>query len=106
MPVRIIVLIVNIFTKEKFRLFNGKVYVNGTDRKHFILKNRIAIYRKDLDYRGRILANAYHLELIDFSQNVLIVDVGASVGDLLLYLPIHVKYIGVEPSPSEFSLPG
>ena len=104
LPVRIVVLIVNIFTKEKFKLFNGTVYVNGTDRKHFILKDRIAIYRKGLDYRGRILGNSYHLELINFSQNDLIIDVGANVGDLLLYLPIHVKYIGVEPSPREFSL--
>ena len=51
-----------------------------------------------------MLGNSYHLELIDFGQNDLIIDVGANVGDLLLYLPVHVNYIGVEPSPTEFSL--
>jgi hypothetical protein len=104
LPVRILVFIVNLFAKEKFKLFNGKLYVNGNNKKHFILKDRIAIYRKGLDFRGSMLGKSYHLDLVAFYPSDLVIDVGANVGDLLLYLPDYIQYIGVEPSPVEFDL--
>jgi len=104
LPVRILVFFVNLFAKEKFKLSNGKLYVNSANKKHFIFKDRIAIYRKGLDYRGSMLGKSYHLDLVAFKPSDLVIDVGANVGDLLLYLPDYIQYIGVEPSPVEFDL--
>ena len=55
-------------------------------------------------FGGQQLGKSYHLDKINFLDGDLIVDVGANVGDLNLYLPTAVRYIGLEPSPEEFNL--
>ena len=99
-----LILLVNLFSKDKIIINEENLIVVHELRRHHILRSRVALYRKSLLFRGQHLAKSYHLDKIDFLEDDLIVDIGANVGDLLLYFPIDVRYIGLEPSPEEFKL--
>ena len=99
-----LILLVNLFSRDKIILNEDHLIVVHQHRRHHVLRSRVALYRKSLLFRGQQLAKSYHLDKIDFLEDDLIVDIGANVGDLLLYFPIDVRYIGIEPSPEEFKL--
>lgn len=99
-----LILLVNIFSKDRIEVNDASLIVVSELRSHHILRSRVALYRKGLSYRGQQLGKSYHLDKINFLDDDLIVDVGANVGDLNLYLPTAVRYIGLEPSPEEFNL--
>lgn len=94
----------NPFFKDKISYKNGFISITSKNRRHYVIKERLAIYRKGLLYRGSKLANSYHLDEINLDPNSLIIDIGANVGDLLLWLPEFVRYVGFEPSPLEFGI--
>ena len=63
-------------------------------------------YGNGIDNRAIEIGNAYMLNEINFNKGDCIIDCGANVGDLLLYFDfnkIYVDYIGIEPSPEEYS---
>jgi FkbM family methyltransferase len=99
-----LILLVNVFSRDKIIIKDDSLIVVHEPRRHHILRSRVALYRKSLLFRGQHLAKSYHLDKIDFLEDDLIVDIGANVGDLLLYFPIDIRYIGLEPSPEEFKL--
>jgi|688.fasta_scaffold446359_2 FkbM family methyltransferase len=99
-----LILLVNIFSKDKIKIKDASLIVVSKLRSHHILRSRVALYRKGLSFRGQQLGKSYHLDKINFLYGDLIVDVGSNVGDLILYLPTAVRYIGLEPSPEEFNL--
>lgn len=69
---------------------------------------RAAGYQKGFKRKGDELASSYGLDMVPLRSGDLIVDVGANVGDLLLYLDeiskvVAIDYLGVEPGTGEFS---
>jgi len=99
-----LILLVNVFSRDKIVINDTSLIVISKLRSHHVLRSRVALYRKGLLFRGQQLGESYHLDKIKFLDDDLIVDVGANVGDLNLYLPTAVRYIGLEPSPEEFNL--
>lgn len=70
--------------------------------------NRAAGYQKGFKRKGEELASSYGLDMVPLKAGDLIVDVGANVGDLLLYLDeiskdVGVDYLGIEPGTGEFA---
>jgi FkbM family methyltransferase len=70
--------------------------------------NRAAGYQKGFKRKGDELASSYGLDMVPLRTGDLIVDVGANVGDLLLYLDeiskvVVVDYLGIEPGTGEFA---
>jgi FkbM family methyltransferase len=56
--------------------------------------------------RAEILGETYFLPRIDFRSGDVVVDCGANVGELKYYFVVNgiaVDYIGIEPSPLEYS---
>ena len=97
------ILALNLFFKDRLEISNNSYFIKSSHQFHYILRDRVALYRKGLTHRGQSLGKSYHLDQITFQVDDLIVDVGANVGDLLLYLPKDIRYVGFEPSPEEFS---
>ena len=63
-------------------------------------------YDKNLSNAGFDLGKKYYLDKINFNSGDKIIDCGANVGNLYLWFKsngISVDYLGVEPSPKEFS---
>ena len=84
-------------------------YIIKNSKKELIFMNRkygVDNYRNGLDNRAIEIGNAYMLNEINFNKGDCIIDCGANVGDLLLYFDfnkIYIDYIGIEPSPEEYS---
>ncbi len=85
-----------------------KIYQARSDglAQYFLNRSQaLYAYRNSLAFRAEGLGIVYLLDKIRFKDGDLIVDCGANVGDLLLYFRLRrlgVRYIGFEPSPSEF----
>ena len=63
-------------------------------------------YRKGLNYRAESLAKTYGIHLIEFNKEDIVIECGANVGDLYMYLENKIKpdnYIAFEPSQEEFN---
>jgi FkbM family methyltransferase len=95
-------------TRFYFSPKENKYYAIYEGSPHYFLNKKQALnaYRKSLSYRANSLLSCYQLEKIKFIENDVVIDCGANVGDLLLSfksLNTKLKYIGFEPSPSEFS---
>ena len=99
-----LILLVNVFSRDKIIINDTSLIVVSKLRSHHVLRSRVALYRKGLFFRGQQLGESYHLDKIKFLDTDLVVDVGANVGDLILYLPTAIRYIGIEPSPEDFNL--
>ena len=73
----------------------------------FINKYRgINLYRNGISNRADFVFSSYCLDKIIFNEDDIVIDCGANYGDLQLKLSnlnLPVYYIGVEPSPSDFS---
>jgi FkbM family methyltransferase len=48
------------------------------------------------------LLKEYLIEDISFYDNDIVIDCGANIGDFFLCFDKKIKYVGIEPSPSEF----
>ncbi len=62
-------------------------------------------YQRGIYERGNSLGKTYFLDKIQFSDDDLVLDCGANIGDLLLWFQnndITVRYVGFEPSPKEY----
>lgn len=63
-------------------------------------------YRNGIAERGLSLGREYLCDSIPFRDGDVVVDCGANIGDLKIYFEerqMEVDYVGVEPSPPEFS---
>jgi len=71
----------------------------------FLISHRAELYLKGLQNRISALTEVYFINLIDFKNGDVVLDVGANVGELSVYfrhLEFDIKYIGIEPSFLEF----
>jgi len=62
-------------------------------------------YQRGIVNRAEQMGEIYHLQHIKFSDNDVVIDCGANIGDLALYFKNHklaVEYIGIEPAPLEY----
>ena len=92
--------------KKKTRIFTKKnnfVLKNSNFTWTFFHKNRGWNYCNGLDFRKKELLREYLIEDINFYDNDIVIDCGANIGDFFLCFDKKIKYIGIEPSPSEFS---
>lgn len=76
-------------------------------KRSFIIKNQGYLsYHNGFDFRAKDLGEkTYMLDLIDFSTNDIVVDVGANIGDLSLYfetIESKISYFGFEPGEYEY----
>ena len=103
---------INYLRRKKVRFIyykNKKFFFTIEEKKKikFINKFRgINLYRNGIFDRANFIFSSYCLDKIIFNENDIIIDCGANYGDLYLKLsnlnlPVH--YIGIEPSPSDFS---
>lgn len=80
---------------------------SGIYKRYFFAKKQNFIsYSRGISHRGSSLASTYLLSNIDFSPGDTVIDCGANIGDLEIFFfanNIAVNYIGIEPSPSEYS---
>lgn len=72
--------------------------------KYFYFRERGYIFLKNgFKKRGEQIGNDYMLNNIAFSENDLVIDVGANFGDLLFYFEnLNIKYFGIEPGKIEY----
>ena len=80
--------------------------ISGREHKFFSHHEKLAFwsYQRGVSNRAREIGEIYHLGKIEFSSGDLVIDCGANVGDLMLYLRQEcdaIEYVGIEPSPLE-----
>jgi hypothetical protein len=96
----------------KLRISNGQKYLTIRDK---ISKLDSIFINKRLGYNSyhnglkerllQIGESTYMFNLVDFRDEDLVLDVGANLGDVSMYFRlknINVRYIGFEPSKSEY----
>jgi FkbM family methyltransferase len=81
--------------------------INTGLKRSFIIKNQGYLsYHNGLDFRAKDLGeNIYMLNLVDFSSNDIVIDIGANLGDLSLYFETiepEISYFGFEPGEYEY----
>lgn len=87
---------------------NASLYFaqQGEAKQYFAQRRRgFNIYYKGIDRRARQMAASYLIDMIDLSQDDIVLDCGANYGDLYLYLKGKVRdenYIAFEPGPQEY----
>ena len=70
------------------------------------LKRGFEHYNKGLAYRGNEIAISYGIDKIKFNENDKVIDCGANVGDLFIFLREkinHNNYFAFEPSSLEYN---
>lgn len=68
-------------------------------------KSRAILYLKGIAQRAQGLGENYLFSRIEFAPGDCVVDCGANIGEIYFYFALRdldIKYIGFEPSPSEF----
>lgn len=92
--------------KGKVR-FDGKFYfVNSKNKsswRFYHEKMGLSCYKKGLISRAETLNHLYLINNISFNDGDIIIDCGANNGDFYLIFKKKIHYIGIEPSPIEFS---
>lgn len=88
---------------DGFEIVNHK---SGLKRS-FIIKNQGYLsYHNGFDFRAKDLGeNTYMLNLIKFSSNDIVFDIGANLGDMSLYfdrIQTNISYFGFEPGEYEY----
>ena len=97
-------------TGRKVRLLSrdGHWIVTEDNVHHTILEpSRAVIYREGLFKRCNFLAHQYFLQRVSLSEDDVIIDCGANIGDLALYfskVAPSIRYIAYEPGPGEYSV--
>lgn len=86
-----------------------KRYLIENSKRKLIFQNKkqaVHSYKNGLNRRAAEIGQAYMLNEINFLEGDYVVDCGANVGDLLLFFELNkilINYIGIEPSPKEYS---
>ena len=78
---------------------------SGHESRLASVNSRVLSYSDGFSARAEYVAHTYALNSISFSDNDLVVDCGANMGDLEYYLRKSVPtvdYIGYEPNPHDF----
>ena len=114
-PEKIYVLLFNYYLK--LNKIKSKVFLNKNKtpkffieenhlKKYFHFRERgIIFFKKGVQKRGEKLGNEYLLNLINFKNDDIIIDIGANTGDLHIYLSSinqNLNYFGFEPAKIEF----
>lgn len=96
--------------KTTFVFLNKKNLFKAIDKiqTHYFcsLKRGFKHYNKGLAYRGNEIASSYGIDKIKFNENDKVIDCGANVGDLFLFLREkinHNNYFAFEPSSLEYN---
>jgi FkbM family methyltransferase len=84
-----------------------KVYrvVYGKESRYASVNSRVLTYQNGFKERAEYVGETYMLQLISFRDGDLVVDCGASMGDLENYLRQNthqVNYVGYEANPHDF----
>jgi FkbM family methyltransferase len=81
-------------------------FQDNVHKRYFpVLYRHVLIYSAGAKYRGQALGREYMLDLLEFKDGDVIIDIGANIGDLELYFKdrsLAVKYSAYEPGPREF----
>lgn len=85
------------------------VWDDGMSRTHYY--NSLSVggfYKAGLKARADRLAESYSFDLIEFRHDDVVVDCGANVGDLCLWIDlkaetVDLRYLGIEPGLDEFA---
>lgn len=93
--------------KFSYEKFNGKYTISDGEHKieSYHEKHALWSYQRGIVNRASEMGDIYHLGKIKFSPGDLVIDCGANVGDLMLYLRQEcdaIEYVGIEPSPLEY----
>ena len=78
---------------------------SGDESRYASVNSRVLTYSNGFNARADYVADTYMIDLIPFSTGDLVVDCGASMGDLENYLRQkvpEVSYIGFEANPNDF----
>lgn len=66
-----------------------------------------SLYRNGIEVRANFIFASYCLDKIIFSEDDIVIDCGANLGDLMLKLKSYIKnenYIAIEPNPTDFKI--
>lgn len=108
----LLALVINVLPSYKFSIHAQNGFFLLTDRYlSFYISRAHRIFKYKLGLRNRLeeITNKYFLRMIEFSDEDLIIDVGANIGEVALALRnivapgLNVLFISVEPDPIEFS---
>lgn len=75
------------------------------ERLYFTSIRRFNLYQNGIMYRLKFLAKQYGIDDIAFNKGDIVVDVGANIGEIGVYLKIffpQVKYYGFEPNKKDY----
>lgn len=91
----------------KYQSVNSLFYSTEVDCKHYfcVKKRGFKHYRNGLRQRGFEIACSYGIDLVTLRPNDIVIDCGANVGDLFIFLKDKIKhenYIAIEPGEFEF----
>jgi len=92
----------------KFLEAEEGVFIREIDTRFYFPLNlrNIRTFSKGIRYLVEKTSRAYHLDLIDFQENDLVIDCGANVGVLYYYLRIKhgpsIRYLAFEPGNFEY----
>lgn len=77
---------------------------NG-DKIFFTVAQRVERFKKGINYRLSYLANEYFLNEIEINDDDIIIDVGANIGELSMFINLNskAKVFAVEPEEREFN---
>lgn len=94
----------NMRCKYDYRL---KVFIisSGDEHRYASVNSRVLTYLNGFNARADYVGDTYMIDLIPFRSGDLVVDCGASMGDLEHYLrqkAPEVSYIGFEANPNDF----
>lgn len=94
----------------RFKYQNDGFYSAREDDIKIFFKNKVQafnVYDRGLLNRAKSIGETYFLDKINFKKGDRVIDCGANVGDLYLYFSTYLKadisYLGIEPSPEEYS---
>ncbi len=84
-----------------------KVFIvsSGDERRYASVNSRVLTYLNGFNARADYVGDTYMIDLIPLRSGDLVVDCGASMGDLENFLrrnSIKVEYIGFEANPNDF----
>lgn len=104
--------VINVMPSYKFSIHseNGYFLLTDSNLTFYISRpHRIFKYKQGLRNRLEEITNKYFLKIIDFSDQDIIIDVGANIGEVTLALRnivvpgLRFLSISIEPDPIEFS---
>ena len=110
-----------LFWNLLFFFINNSVRIKALEDKSFLVrdssneliigfKERFEFYMQSIEHRYNLLSQEYMLENINFSENDIVVDCGANIGEIYCLIKqingknYNFDYFGFEPSEFEFNI--